>query len=88
MLVAAFAHVSSRAALASRIAHVRLCIDAAISAGAERTLDELARAGAGDLESWLTLCESRFPGGTARIHQPDTEPPELRALLLVLPCPA
>ena len=78
----------SRAALASRIAHVRLCIDAAISAGAERTLDELARAGAGDLESWLTLCESRFPEGTSRIHQPDTEPPELRALLLLLPCPA
>jgi hypothetical protein len=48
---------------------VRACIDRAVSAGAERTLDELARSNApqpSDLEFWLAACETRLPGGASR----------------------
>ena len=77
------AGADSRAALASRIAHVRRRIDAAISAGSEYTLDELARSRSDNLESWLTLCESRLTDVTSRGHQRDAGPPEVRALLLL-----
>jgi hypothetical protein len=59
----------TRAALAERIERVRAIIDRAVSAGAERTLDELARSHASqpsDLESWLAACETRLPGGASR----------------------
>jgi superfamily II DNA or RNA helicase len=77
------ADAHSRAALANRVARVRALIDSAVSADAERTLDELTRSGAGGLESWLTVCESRLADGTSRIRQRDTEPPAVRALLLL-----
>ena len=59
----------ARAVLAERIESVRACIDRAVSAGAERTLDELARSNApqpSDLEFWLAACETRLPGGASR----------------------
>ena len=58
----------TRAALAERIERVRACIDRAVSAGAERTLDELARSHASQpsgLESWLAACETRLADGGA-----------------------
>jgi hypothetical protein len=58
----------SRAALMSRIAHVRRLIDSAISAGAERILDELDRDASSEqasLESMLAACETRLADGTA-----------------------
>ena len=59
----------ARAVLAERIERVRDCIDGAVSAGAERTLDELARSHASqpaDLEFWLAACETSLPGGASR----------------------
>jgi hypothetical protein len=59
----------TRAVLAERIERVRACIDGAVSAGSERTLDELVRFHASqpsDLESWLIACETSLPGGASR----------------------
>ena len=80
-LRAAGAH--ARATQAHRIAAVRASIDGAVSAGAERVLAEIASADAGDLDSWLTLCETRLSGGVARRPAADAELPEICALLLL-----
>ena len=63
----------ARAALAARIAHTHALIDAAISAGDERILDELARdADSRDsgLESLLAACEDRLTHGARASHRP------------------
>jgi superfamily II DNA or RNA helicase len=70
----------TRAANANRIARVRALVDQAISAGAERILDELASVLHPDLEQLLSECESRL-SGTAIAAQNSRG--EVRALLLL-----
>jgi hypothetical protein len=75
----------TRAALAERIERVRACIDRAVSAGAERTLDELARSHASqpsDLESWLAACETRLADGGASRPAPRENDAVVALLLL------
>jgi hypothetical protein len=75
----------TRAALAERIEGVRACIDRAVSAGAERTLDELARSHASQpsgLESWLAACETRLADGGASRPAPRENDAVVALLLL------
>lgn len=73
----------SRAALARRIMRVRALVHQAINAGAERTLDELARFTGTDLESWLTMCETQLAGASPRAARDAAAPPVVRALLIL-----
>ena len=75
----------SRAALARRIIRVRALIHHTVTAGAERTLDELVRFTAADLESWLALCESQLGGASPRAARDANEQPAVRALLILRP---
>jgi superfamily II DNA or RNA helicase len=76
------AGVHTRAALAARTARVRALIDRAISAGAEHTLNELARRTDADLESLLSLCETQLPIAL-EVSARANRPPTISALLLL-----
>lgn len=74
----------ARAACAYRIRRVRALIDQAISAGAERILDELARDGLTDLEALLCACESRLKNSSSRAERTvHGDRSTIRALLLL-----
>ncbi|MGH7653564.1 MAG: helicase-related protein [Gemmatimonadaceae bacterium] len=55
-----------RAAIGSRVAHVRVLTRAAVSAGAERALDALARQEGADAVRWLDACEREL--AAVRVH--------------------
>jgi hypothetical protein len=79
------ASVHGRAPLAGRIVRVRALIDQAISAGAERILDDLARGDTPTLESLLAACEARLAGRAARAASTAKRAPGVtRALLLLV----
>ena len=77
------ASVSSRASLAQRLVRLRTLIRGAVTAGAERTLDDLAHFTGADLESWLTRCETELVSVSPRAVRDENEPPALCALLLL-----
>ena len=71
-----------RASYAKRIARVRALIDGAVSAGAEHILDGISRQYGNDLESLLSVCETRLASAGLRTTAAQ-EPPTIRALLLL-----
>ena len=73
----------SRASLARRIIRVRTLIHHAITAGAERILDELARFTSTDLEAWLAMCEAQLDGGASSASPDANALPAVRALLIL-----
>ncbi len=73
----------TRAALAERAARLRIRIDHATSAGAERTLAELAQLPLSDIERWLTACESRLAPEAVAAARAGNAAPIVRALLLL-----
>jgi hypothetical protein len=77
----------SRAALARRIIRVRTLVHHTITAGAERTLDDLARFPGTDLESWLALCETELAGASPLAARDAIGQPVVRALLILRPDP-
>ena len=77
------ATAASRATLAVRLVRVRALIHGAITAGAERTLGDLARFTGTDLESCLTACEARLGGMSPRSARDARQPHAVRALLLL-----
>ncbi len=74
----------TRAAHANRVTAIRTLIDRAVSVGAERELADLANADAADLDSWLTLCETRLSNAAAAAAATHGEQTGLSALLLLL----
>ncbi len=76
----------TRAIFAPRIEKVRALIDQAISAGAEHTLDALARRTDSELNSLLSACEAQLPAACTQSARA-TRPWTIRALLLLLRVP-
>jgi superfamily II DNA or RNA helicase len=76
------ARAHARASYAKRIARVRALIDGAVSAGAEHILDEISRQYSNDLESLLSVCETRLASAGLQTTRAQ-EPPTIRALLLL-----
>ncbi|HEY2848561.1 MAG TPA: hypothetical protein VGI97_01690, partial [Gemmatimonadaceae bacterium] len=73
----------TRAAIAGRIAHMRVLTRAAVSAGAEHALDRLARHESPDVASWLDACERELSGALAHSENAGHHLHTVRALLLV-----
>ena len=74
---------ASRAALAARVVRVRALIHGAMTAGAERTLDELARCTYPDVGSLLAACEAGLGGASPHAARNARRPHAVRALLLL-----
>ena len=79
---AQLATAHTRAALARRVEKVRALVDRAISAGAERTLESLARRTDADLNSLLSACEEQLPTASTQSARANGRW-ALRALLLL-----
>jgi hypothetical protein len=73
----------TRAAVASQVARVRVLTRAAVSAGAERALDQLARRAGSDWVRWLDDCERELAGASAQTTSVSRWLHTVRALLLV-----
>ncbi len=78
------ASVHTRAPLAGRLVRVRALVDQAISAGAERILDDLARGDTPTLESLLAACEAKLSATATRATPATNRAPGITHALLLL----